>query len=125
MKFALIFSGVWLLGSTFAEAAVRLPAIFSEHLVLQREAKVPVWGWADPGEEVTVSIAGKTQTAKAGPDGKWRVQLEDLKAGGPHRMLVKGNSELAVNDVLIGEVWLGSGQSNMAMAVSRAQNFET
>src|SRR4051812_31112608 len=70
MKIALFCSSIFLLGSALAEAAVNLPAIFSDHLVLQREAKVPVWGWADPGAEVSVSIAGKSQSTKAGADGK-------------------------------------------------------
>ncbi len=105
-------------------ADVRLPAIFSDHLVLQRDASVAVWGWADPGEEVSVSIAGETKTAEAGKDGKWMVKLSKLKAGGPHTMTVKGGNTLAIADVLVGEVWLGSGQSNMAMTVQSSNNFE-
>lgn len=105
-------------------ADVRLPAIFSDHLVLQRDASVAVWGWADPGEEVSVSVGGQTQTAKAGKDGKWMVRLAKLKAGGPHTMTVKGRNTLTIADVLVGEVWLGSGQSNMAMTVQSSNNFE-
>jgi len=105
-------------------ADVRLPAIFSDHLVLQRDASVAVWGWAEPGEEVSVSVAGETKTAKASKDGKWMVKLAKLKAGGPHTMTVKGKNTLTVNDVLVGEVWLGSGQSNMAMTVQSSKDFE-
>lgn len=105
-------------------ADVKLPALFSDHAVLQRETSVPVWGWAGKGEEVTVSIAGQSQTTKAGDDGKWRVELKDLKADSPQTLTVKGSNTLTVNDVLIGEVWLGSGQSNMAMTVNRALDFE-
>ena len=107
-----------------ALADVRLPAIFSDHLVLQRDASVAVWGWAEPGEEVSVSVAGETQATKGGKDGKWMVKLAKLKAGGPHTLTVKGKNTLTVNDVLVGEVWLGSGQSNMAMTVQSSKDFE-
>jgi hypothetical protein len=103
-------------------AAVRLPAVFSDHMVLQRDATVPVWGWADPGETVTVSIAGQTQSAKAGTDGKWSIKLEKLAATGPQTMTVKASNEITLKDVLIGEVWLASGQSNMAMQVNGVNN---
>lgn len=104
-------------------ADVKLPALFSDHAVLQRDATVPVWGWAAKGEEVTVSIAGQSQTTQAGDNGKWRVDLKNLSAGGPHALTVKGSNTITVNDVLIGEVWLGSGQSNMAMTVNRALDY--
>jgi sialate O-acetylesterase len=105
-------------------ADVRLPAIFSEHAVLQADADVPVWGWADAGEKVEVSVAGQTKAATPGADGKWMVKLGALKPGGPHELTVKGRNTLTVKDVLIGEVWLGSGQSNMAMKVNGAMNYE-
>ena len=100
-----------------ASADVRLPAIFSDHAVLLSGAEVPVWGWADAGEKVEVSIAGQTKSATPGADGKWAVTLNPLKSGGPHELTVKGKNAVAVKDVLIGEVWLGSGQSNMAYLV--------
>lgn len=110
-------------GTAWAE--VKLARLFSDHAVLQRQASVPVWGWAAEGEEVTVSVAGQTQTAKAGKDGKWMVRFAKLEAGGPHVLTVKGpKNALEVKDVLVGEVWLGSGQSNMAMTVSRSKDFE-
>jgi sialate O-acetylesterase len=83
-----------------------------------------VWGWAEPGEEVTVSVAGQTQATKADAKGKWSVKFKNLKAGGAQTLTVKGRNTVTVNDVLIGEVWLGSGQSNMAMAVNRAKDYE-
>jgi sialate O-acetylesterase len=110
--------------SLSAQAAVRLPAIFSDHMVLQQEASVPVWGWADAGEEVTVSVAGASQKTMADAAGKWTVKLSGLKAGGPHTFTVAGTNTLTVQDVLVGEVWLGSGQSNMAMTVNRAKDYE-
>ncbi len=97
-----------------ASADVKLPPAISDHMVLQRDLAAPIWGTASPGEEVTVEFAGQKKSAKADADGKWRVTLEGLKSGGPHTLDVKGKNSIAVNDVLIGEVWVGSGQSNMA-----------
>lgn len=110
--------------SQAALADVRLPAVFSDHAVLQQGVAVPVWGWADPGEDVTVAIAGQTRTVKAGADGAWRVSLDALKTGETLTLTVKGKNTLTVQDVLVGEVWLGSGQSNMAMTVNRCKDFE-
>jgi hypothetical protein len=107
-----------------ALADVRLPAIFSDHAVLQQGAALPVWGWADPGEAVTVSLAGQTRTARAGADGAWRVTFDALRPGGPALTLTaKGKNTVTVQDVLVGEVWLGSGQSNMAMTVNRCNDY--
>jgi sialate O-acetylesterase len=107
-----------------SQAAVRLPAIFSDHMVLQQNESCAVWGWADAGEAVTVSIAGKSATATAGADGKWSLRLPALIAGGPHTMEVKGTNTLTVNDVLVGEVWLGSGQSNMDWTLDRLKSAD-
>jgi sialate O-acetylesterase len=104
-------------------ADVKLPAIFSDHMVLQAGVAVPVWGWADPGEEVSVSVAGQTKTTKADKTGKWMVKLGKLKSGDAVTLTVKGKNSITIADVLVGEVWLGSGQSNMAMTVNRAKNF--
>lgn len=111
------------LGS-LAWADVKLPAIFSDHAVLQRDVSVPVWGWADPGEEVTVTVGTASKSTKADAAGKWRVNLEKLAAADGLTMTVKGKNTLTISDVAVGEVWLGSGQSNMAMTVNRALNFE-
>ena len=108
-----------------ASGDVRLPALFSEHAVLQQGVPVPVWGWADPGEEVTVAFAGQIRQAKAAADGTWRVSLDALKpAQAAAELVVKGKNTLTVKDVWVGEVWLGSGQSNMAMTVNRCNAFE-
>ncbi len=112
------------LSPLLARADVKLPAIFSDHAVLQREVAVPIWGWADPGEEVTVTIAGQAQSTKAGADGKWTAKLAPLREPGSHTLTIKGKNTLTINDVLLGEVWLGSGQSNMAMLVQGARDFE-
>ena len=106
-----------------AHADVKLPAIISSHMVLQADHPLPIWGWAEPGEEVTVSIAGQTQSTKADNDGRWSVKIARLKPGAePQTLTVKGKNTLTVDDVLVGEVWLASGQSNMAFTVHSALN---
>ncbi|MBL9188949.1 MAG: sialate O-acetylesterase [Opitutaceae bacterium] len=106
-------------------ADVRLPAVISHHMVLQRDAVVPVWGWADPGEQVAVAFAGQTRTAVAAADGAWRVTLDPLRASDTGATLtISGNNRIVIEDVLVGEVWLGSGQSNMAMTVARSLDPE-
>jgi len=107
-----------LFSAGLAKAAVRLPAVISDHMVLQADAEVTVWGWADAGETVTVTIAVQTKRAEAGADGKWSVKLHKLQASDESQTLtVTGRNTLTVRDVLVGEVWLASGQSNMAMQV--------
>jgi len=113
----------WVLLVNAAPADVTLPALFSDHMVLQQQAAIPVWGWADPGEQVTVTLGDAKQTATAGADGKWSVTLTECQAGGPLTLVAKGKNAVQVADVLVGEVWLCSGQSNMAMSVSRSANF--
>ncbi len=95
-----------------AQADVKLHNLFTDHMVLQRDIAVPVWGWADDGEQVTVEFRGKkvSTTAKGG---KWMVKLGKLKAGGPDELKVSGKNSITLADVLVGEVWLASGQSNM------------
>ena len=104
-----------------ARAELKPNQLFSDHMVLQNGMAVPVWGVADPGEKVTVKIAGQTRSVIAGADGKWMVKLAKLKSGGPFTMTIaggKGSAPLTIDDVLVGEVWLGSGQSNMVFNVS-------
>ena len=122
---SLAFAGLALSSHLTAHADVRLPAIFSDHAVLLSGAAVPVWGWADEGEKVEVAFAGQTKSATPGTDGKWMVKLDALKADAKAQELtVKGKNTLVVKDVLVGEVWLGSGQSNMAMRVNGAMDYE-
>ncbi|XHR28036.1 MAG: sialate O-acetylesterase [Chthoniobacteraceae bacterium] len=105
-------------GSPFALADVSLPAIFGDHMVLQRDGAVPVWGHADPGEKVTVSAAGASASATAGPDGKWSVRLKNLPPSAtPVEVTVQGKNKLTFSDVLVGDVWVCSGQSNMAFGI--------
>ncbi|MEX0775102.1 MAG: sialate O-acetylesterase [Phycisphaeraceae bacterium] len=102
---------------------VRLPHVIGSGMVLQREAAAPLWGWADPGETVTVTL-GDTKLApvQAGADGKWMVKLPPQKAGGPVRITVAGKNTIELDDILFGDVWLCSGQSNMEMSPQRIDN---
>lgn len=95
-------------------ADVKLPPIISDHMVIQRDVAAPIWGTAEPDEVVSVSIAGQTKTTKAGADGRWQLKLDPLKVAEGITLTVKGTNTIEVKDVLVGEVWLGSGQSNMA-----------
>jgi sialate O-acetylesterase len=99
-----------------AWATVSLPAIFSDHMVLQRNEHVAIWGWAEPGEAVTVSLAGVSARAITPDSRSWKVELSLAQAApGPHTLTVAGSNRIAVRDVLIGEVWLTAGQSNMEL----------
>ncbi|PHS07009.1 MAG: sialate O-acetylesterase [Blastopirellula sp.] len=96
------------------QADVKLPAVVDSHMVLQRDVPLNIWGWADAGEVVSVQLGSEVVTIKTAPDGKWKVQLTAQKADGkPRTITVKGNNEIVLEDILIGEVWIGSGQSNM------------
>lgn len=109
-----------------AQAAPLLNPVFSDHAVLQRERPISVWGTADPGERLTIALGGASRRVTAGRDGSWRVELPAMSAGGPHELKVtgRGGASARAADLLIGDVWLCSGQSNMEWPVSRALNGE-
>ncbi|HLJ12325.1 MAG TPA: sialate O-acetylesterase [Planctomycetaceae bacterium] len=96
-----------------ARADVKLPNVFGDHMVLQQGQKNKVWGLAEAGEAVTVTIDKQRHQVKAGSDGKWQVMLDALKAGGPYSLTIQGRNKVSFDDVLVGEVWVCSGQSNM------------
>lgn len=96
-----------------AEGAVRLPRLVSDHMVLQRNQPLPIWGWANPGEAVNITFNGQRLSTKTDANGQWRATLSPLSAGGPFSMTVSGSNTIVIQDILIGDVWLGSGQSNM------------
>ena len=108
----------WSSSLSQAQADVTLPKVIGSHMVLQRDRPLPIWGWAAPGEEVTVKLDEATATAKADAQGNWKVVLPAVKADGKaHRMTVSGKNKIELEDILIGDVWLGSGQSNMEMGI--------
>ena len=100
-------------------AELRLGRIFGDHVVLQRDTPLPVWGWASPDQRVDVSFAGQTVRTTTLADGRWKVQLEPVAASMAGRELVvsAGEKDVTVRDVLVGDVWHASGQSNMAMTM--------
>ena len=103
-------------GGSGAFAKIRLPELISDKMVLQRNITLDIWGWGDVGEKVTVRFLGKHYYTEAGLDGKWAVQLPPQAAGGPYIMEV---NEIVIRDILIGDVWLASGQSNMETPIAR------
>lgn len=106
---------VFFAGSSQAE--VRLPKIFGDHMVLQREKPIVVRGWAQPNETVTLKLAGETRQAQANERGEWKTSFPAMKAGGPYELQANGSSDVRFTDILVGEVWLASGQSNMEMGI--------
>ncbi|HXK05608.1 MAG TPA: sialate O-acetylesterase [Verrucomicrobiae bacterium] len=105
-------------------AAVKVPALISDHMVLQQGIPVRIWGTADPGEAVRVDLQGQSVSAKAGADGKWTAWLKPLVTAGPLEMTIAGSNTISIKDVLVGEVWVGSGQSNMEFRLQTANNHD-
>jgi len=120
IKLKKILLSLFLLGISVAHATVGLPSIFGDHMVLQQKAEIILWGWADPLEKVSVSASWSDQKYEAVTDnyGNWQVVLKTPLAGGPYTIGIKGYNEIIITDVLIGEVWLCSGQSNMAWSAA-------
>lgn len=104
-----------------AYAEVKLPSVVGSGMVLQRNEPLKIWGWANPGEKVTVSFMKKKHSAKAGTDGKWMVKLDPLAAGGPYTMTISGENKIELKDIYLGDVWICSGQSNMTHHFDRWQ----
>lgn len=104
------------------KAEVKLPGIFSSNMVLQQGMEIPVWGWANSGEEVAVSLNGTSVRTTAGENGKWKVKLPVQDYGGPYTLKVKGSNSITFDNVMIGEVWVCSGQSNMEWPLANAKN---
>ncbi|MFL9832267.1 sialate O-acetylesterase [Flavobacterium sp. ST-87] len=100
-------------------AQIRLPKLISDGVVLQRNEKVKIWGWAAPNESIQLEFKAKTYTAKANAEGNWNIVLPAQKAGGPYEMVFKATNEIKVKDILFGDVWICSGQSNMELPMER------
>lgn len=124
MKRIALLSAVLLFVGHATLADVRLPQIFGNGMVLQRNQPIAVWGWADPNESITVSLNKQTKTITATSEGKWLLQLDAERAGGPYDLAIKGKNKLEFADVLIGDVWICSGQSNMEWPVRASANAE-
>ena len=125
-RLAVVVFVLILIAAIHAQADVKLPAVISDNMVLQRDAKVPIWGWAQPGEEVTVSVSWlRTQwSAKADKDGKWMFRVTSPKEGGPYGMTLKSTNTVTIKNILVGEVWVCSGQSNMEWPVRQVNDAQ-
>ena len=99
-----------------ASAEVRLPQLFQSGMIMQRGKPIPIWGWADKGEQITITFQKKTYTTAANEQGRWQIDLPKMKAGGPFQMSI---NQLTIDNILIGDVWLLSGQSNIDVTIER------
>jgi sialate O-acetylesterase len=118
----LVAAAMVLVTVSFVRADVRLPKIIGDHMVLQQEKKVNVWGWAEAGEKVMVKLAESSAETNADQQGKWKIALDPPAAGGPYEMTITGNNTLTLKDILVGEVWVCSGQSNMEWPIAASNN---
>src|SRR4030095_9799259 len=116
--------GIYLGLPGLLRADVRLPKVLSDHMVLQQNLPLVVWGHADPGESVKVSLRGQEAAKQAAATGRWRVVLAPMAPGGPFEMAVIGRNSLKLQDILVSDVWICSGQSNMEWPMSRVNNAE-
>src|SRR5688572_20672575 len=101
---------------------VRLPRLVSDSMVLQRGKKIKIWGWASPAEEIKIRIAGQQHKVRANTQGKWMVTLSPLRAGGPYEMDIAASNKIVLRDIMVGEVWICSGQSNMEISMERVKD---
>lgn len=115
---------IFLLISVLTNANVRMPLIFSDGMVLQRDKQIPIWGFADANESVEVHFNKQIKKTQADKNGKWTVNLNAEKAGGPFELIVIGKNKITIKNVLVGEVWICSGQSNMEFQVFKTMNSE-
>ncbi|WP_342648165.1 sialate O-acetylesterase [Mucilaginibacter sp. CSA2-8R] len=100
---------------------MRLPQLVSDGMVLQRDQKINIWGWASPGEKLKVNFKGKTYKATTGADGKWMLQMPAIEAGGPYSMTINASNHVQLKDILVGDVWFCAGQSNMVTPMERVK----
>jgi sialate O-acetylesterase len=124
MKFKLQFLSCILIVSA-TSGQVRMPVIFSDHMVVQRSQIIPVWGWSSPLEKIIIHFNKQTKQTKADRSGRWRINLDPENAGGPFILTVTGKTDIHIQDVMVGEVWVCSGQSNMEFNLSAARDGAT
>ncbi|MCK4466397.1 MAG: 9-O-acetylesterase, partial [Bacteroidales bacterium] len=103
-------------------ADVTLPHLFSDNMMFQRNQKIHVWGWADKKESIQISFNGQTYKTKAGKSGSWKIEIPPVKAGGPYEMTISGNNTIKLSNILVGDIWVCSGQSNMVWYVQNSLN---
>lgn len=124
MKLSFLALACFLLTFSSLNAKIRLPALVGDHMVLQQNTKINIWGWAAPGEAITISPGWQIEkiNTSADTEGNWKVTVPTPKAGGPYEIVLEGENKITLSDVLIGEVWICSGQSNMYMPVGREED---
>jgi len=125
MAIAVLLAGAVQASAASHKPAIELGALFADNAILQREIKVPIWGWSKPGVKITVAFAGQKKTTTAAKDGKWMVKLDALKANAtPQKMVITDSTgkKVTLKNILVGEVWVCSGQSNMSYTMSRFGN---
>lgn len=118
----IFFSAIICIISLTAFADIKLPTIFTSNMVLQRDKQIKIWGWAARGETVTVNFNGQVSKAKTGKDGSWQLTLQPMTYGGPYEMTLSGKNKIALTNILIGDVWICSGQSNMEFVLKNTRN---
>ncbi len=117
----ILITSVFLLITSISYSQIKLPELISDGIVLQRDSKTNVWGWASPGENITLTFRGKKYTTKTDENGNWEISLKPQKAGGPYTMTFSGKNEITIQNVLFGDVWLCTGQSNMVLPMERVK----
>ena len=123
MKKTTFFISLLLMLNTSIFAEIKLPAIFCNHMVLQRGVEIPVWGTARPGENLSFTFRNFKLKIKVRETGEWLVNLPVQKAGGPYKLEIWGDNKIELNDIYVGDVWLCSGQSNMDMTVAKEDRY--
>jgi sialate O-acetylesterase len=124
MKKYLLVIYTLLFGIIITNAQIRLPNFFNDNMILQRNGTIPIWGWAKPNEKILIQFNQQTKTTKADKAGKWMIRLDAENAGGPYVLSIKGKSGLQIKNILVGDVWLCTGQSNMEWTVGQSNNAQ-
>src|SRR5690606_11094928 len=117
----IIITSVFILIACISYSQIKLPELISDGIVLQRESKTIVWGWSSPGEDITLTFRSEKYKTKADENGNWEFSLKPQKAGGPYTLTFSGKNEISVKDVMFGDVWLCTGQSNMVLPMERVK----
>ena len=112
-----------LLLSLCTTGQLRLPRLVSDGMILQRGADVKIWGWDTPNQAINIDFRDVTYLAKTTPEGTWEIKLPSLEAGGPYQMTISGSEVITLEDILIGDVWICSGQSNMELTMQKMHLF--
>jgi sialate O-acetylesterase len=122
-KYRMLFIALAFLLNLWVSAEVKLPYILSDNMVLQRDIPINIWGWANPGEKVTIAFRDQKISVKTTKIGEWKAQLQPVTAGGPFELTVKGKNTIVLKNILVGDVWVCGGQSNMEWPLSRSRNW--